>query len=402
MSSIAASDKKAIQNRLGLVIQTGYASGYFGFGTYSYDRITGEYTWHEGLSFRSDTENGVTTTKLLLNANNVEINANVTIRGESVRFGNNSQYTVGDVIDDHIEDALDSFTVLAKHIGFTASDLNITAGDVNFNSGSYTINALSHIDFTGCEFGVKASNITFDTSIGAGNINFTTGTFTIGADHINFSGKTVDLSSSTVNLNSTNLTLWARFIDFTYETLDLTGANIDLTVVDTLTINAGQLNYSGENIDLTSAYLTLNAGQLNYQGEYINLSVANVNIGADQITFGGKTITIAANNTLTFTSGTVGSGQTKGTIDFTGAKINMNADQLTFVGKTVINGKFTVDNSGNVTMTNMTANHATIQNSELTNVKVNGIMASPFVVENSEITWIDGNEYYAAKAHDII
>ena len=203
LSSIAASDKKAIQNRLGLVIQTGYASGYFGFGTYSYDRSTGEYTWHEGLSFRSDTENGVTTTKLLLNANNVEINANVTIRGESVRFGNNSQYTVGDVIDDHIEDALDSFTVLAKHIGFTASDLNITAGDVNFNSGSYTINALSHIDFTGCEFGVKASNITFDTSIGAGHIDFTTGTFTISAvNHIDFTGFTFQVDADNVNFKT--------------------------------------------------------------------------------------------------------------------------------------------------------------------------------------------------------
>lgn len=203
LSSIAASDKKAIQNRLGLVIQTGYASGYFGFGTYSYDRSTGEYTWHEGLSFRSDTENGVTTTKLLLNANNVEINANVTIRGESVRFGSNSQYTVGDIIDGYIDDALDNFTVLAKHIGFTASDLNITAGDVNFNSGSYTINALSHIDFTGCEFGVKASNITFDTSIGAGHIDFTTGTFTISAvNHIDFTGFTFQVDADNVNFKT--------------------------------------------------------------------------------------------------------------------------------------------------------------------------------------------------------
>lgn len=85
---------------------------------------------------------------------------------------------------------------------------------------------------------------------------------------------------------------------------------------------------------------------------------------------------------------------------FTGKTIDLSADQIAFTGKTVINGKFTVDNNGNVIMTNMTANKATIQNSELTNVKVNGIIASPFVVENSEITWIDGEEYYAAKAHD--
>ena len=280
LSSIAANDKKAIQNRLGLVIRSDGSNGEFSFGTYSY--ANNAYTWQAGLSFK--TENG--NTKLLLNANNVEINANVIIRGESVRFGNNSQYTVGDVIDGYIDDALDNFTVLAKHIGFTASDLNITAGDVNFNSGNYTINA----------------------------------------DHISFSGKTIDLSSSTVNLNSSNLTLWARYIDFTYETLNLQGTTMDLT----------------------SANVTLNASQINFA-------------------------------TGSFTIG---------------------AEHLNFVGKTVINGKFTVDNSGNVTMTNMTANHANIQNSELTNVKVNGIMASPFVVENSEITWIDGNEYYAAKAHD--
>lgn len=91
---------------------------------------------------------------------------------------------------------------------------------------------------------------------------------------------------------------------------------------------------------------------------------------------------------------------TKDTNGFITSGIKINADQIEFKGKTVINGKFVVDNNGNVTMTNMTANHATVQNSELTNVKVNGIVASPFVVENSEITWIDGSEYYAAKAHD--
>ena len=328
LSSISADDRKSIQNRLGLVVKTGYASGYFGFGTYTYNSSTGEYTWNEGLSFRTDTENGVTTTKLLLTASNVEINSNVIIRGESVRFGNASQYTVGDIIDGYIDDALDNFTVLAKHIGFTASDLNITAGDVNFSSGTYSIGA-DHITFTGktvnltgATLSLNADQLTFTgrtidltgatLSLNASQINFSTGTFTIGADHISFSGKTVDLSSSTVNLNSTDLTLWARYIDFTFETLDLTGTRLDMTV-------------------------------------------AEVSLGADQVTFAGKTISIAANQTLTFTSGTVGSGQTQGTISFTGARILMNAEQINFCSGSfaINNGSYdtlSVDSTGNITV----------------------------------------------------
>lgn len=363
LSSIGANDKKAIQNRLGMVIRTDGSNGEFSFGTYSY--VNNAYVWQAGLSFKTDTTNNVAKTKLLLNADNVEINANVIIRGESVRFGNSSQYTVGDIIDGYIEDALDTFTVLAKHIGFTASDLNITAGDVNFNSGTYSIGA-DHITFagktvnlTGATLSLNADQLTFTgrtidltgatLSLNASQINFATGTFSIGADHINFSGKTVDLSSSTVNLNSTNLTLWARFIDFTFETLDLTGAQLDMTV-------------------------------------------SNVCLGADQVTFAGKTITIAANQTLTFTSGTVGSGQTQGTISFTGARILMNAEQINFCsGSFAINNgtddTFKVSSAGNVTIKgNLTATGGTIGGWVINN----GRLESQKKLNGSPMAYLDG------------
>ena len=57
--------------------------------------------------------------------------------------------------------------------------------------------------------------------------------------------------------------------------------------------------------------------------------VSGVKIGADQIIVEGKTFTIGA-------------------------------EHISFVGKTVINGKFTVDSSGNVTMDGFTATNATI------------------------------------------
>ena len=279
LSSIGASDKKAIQNRLGMVIRTEGSNGEFSFGTYSYANNT--YTWQAGLSFKTETANNVSKTKLLLRADNVIINSDLIISGNNVEFGGSLRSNV----EQSIDSGLDNFTVLAKHIGFTASDLNITAGDVDF----------------------------------------TTGTFTIGAEHINFTGKTVNLSSATVNLNSTNLTLWARFIDFTYETLDLTGANIDLTVVDSLTINAGQIDFS--------------------TGNYSILATAHID-------FTGYTFTVKANN-IDFESGALKIAA--GNIDFTGTNFTINAERINFKSGSfaINNGSYdtlSVDVSGNITV----------------------------------------------------
>ena len=360
LASIAANDKKAIQNRLGLVIRSDGSNGEFSFGTYSY--ANNSYTWQAGLSFRTATENNVTTTKLLLNADNVEINANVIIRGESVRFGPNSQYTVGDVIDGYIDDALDTFTVLAKHIGFTASDLNITAGDVNFNSGNYTINALSHIDFTGCEFGVKASNITFDTTIGAGNIDFTTGNFSIAASHISFTatdGKSLSnalgivmstgYASSAFGLgyytynSSTHQYDWNGVLNFSISTennvrkvrLSLTTdtASIQADCINfttgTFSIGADHISFTGKTVDLSSSTVNLNSSNLtlwaryidftyetlNLQGTVMNLTSATVTLNAEQINFCSGSFAINNGTDDTFKVSSAGNVTVKGTIN---------------------------------------------------------------------------------------
>ena len=49
----------------------------------------------------------------------------------------------------------------------------------------------------------------------------------------------------------------------------------------------------------------------------------------------------------------------------------------------------------------VTCKTGNFENINVTNCKIDGIVASPFVVENSTVTWFDdGQEYYAAKAHD--
>ncbi len=70
-------------------------------------------------------------------------------------------------------------------------------------------------------------------------------------------------------------------------------------------------------------------------------------------------------------------------IDFESGTLKISAENINFVGKTVINGKFTVDSNGNVTMNNMTANQATIKDSNLTNVNISGNIFTPYTIINS-------------------
>ena len=181
LSGISDGNKRAVQHRLGLVIRTEGSNGEFSFGTYSY--ANDAYTWEAGLSFK--TANGKT--KLQLKADNVEIHSDLIISGNNVAFGGSLQTSV----EQSIEGALDSFTVLARHIGFTAGDLDITADDV---------------DFTGYTFRVNASDITFDARIGAGHIDFTGTDFTISAERINFKTGSFAISNGSYNTLSVDAT----------------------------------------------------------------------------------------------------------------------------------------------------------------------------------------------------
>lgn len=190
LDNAGSADMDELHTKLGMVIRRDGTSGEFSFGSWIKDNSS-NYHWVAGLSFK--TADGKT--KLQLKADNVEINSDLIISGNNVEFGGSLRTDV----EQSIDGALDKFIVRAKHIGFTASDLNITAGDVDFSTGNYKILATSHIDFTGYTFKVNASNITFDATIGAGNIDFTGTNFTINAERINFKTGNFAISNGSYN-----------------------------------------------------------------------------------------------------------------------------------------------------------------------------------------------------------
>ena len=84
-------------------------------------------------------------------------------------------------------------------------------------------------------------------------------------------------------------------------------------------------------------------------------------------------------------------------IDIEQGKITLRGDNIIFANSDgTITGRIWIDPTAGT----LHATNAVIQNSELTNVKVSGVIANPFVVENSTMSWIDGKTYYAAMSHD--
>lgn len=211
-----------------------------------------------------------------------------------------------------------------------------------FGFGYYTYNSSTQqYDWTG---GLNFE-ITTENNVRKVRLSLSADTAKINADALLLDGKTVNISAN------------KAFTVSSAGELSLSGGTIEIEGSASVTIKSGSTMTlsSGSTLNLTAATVNLNAGQLSYSGENIDLTAANVSLNANQITFGGKTITIAANKTLTFTSGTVGSGDTKGTISFTGARILMNAEQINFKsGSFVINNgtkdTFKITSAGNVTV----------------------------------------------------
>lgn len=120
----------------------------------------------------------------------------------------------------------------------------------------------------------------------------------------------------------------------------------------------GDAKLKASNIVFAGETFKIDAGKINFDGQEVDLTSSNLSLDADQITFGGHEIQIGAQESLIFTC--KGSGNSQGVIDFSGAKVNMSADQIKFTGLTIINGKFSVDENGNVTMDGFTATNANI------------------------------------------
>ena len=79
-----------------------------------------------------------------------------------------------------------------------------------------------------------------------------------------------------------------------------------------------------------------------------------------------------------------------------GSSLLFDADQINFLGKTVINGKFIVDKSGNVTMNNFTANDANITG----NVIARTGSIGGFTIEDGTLLWQQA-DYFGHKSRGL-
>ena len=79
-----------------------------------------------------------------------------------------------------------------------------------------------------------------------------------------------------------------------------------------------------------------------------------------------------------------------------GSSLLFDADQINFLGKTVINGKFIVDKSGNVTMNNFTANDANITGNVIARTgRIGG-----FTIEDGTLLWQQA-DYFGHKSRGL-
>lgn len=104
-----------------------------------------------------------------------------------------------------------------------------------------------------------------------------------------------------------------------------------------------------------SAYnkATSNATSIKQTSDYISLISGNFDSNGDIINAAGWVTTSEANTLWVRKDNVISS------INQTAESVEINAEKIDFVGKTVINGKFIVDTSGNVTLNNLTANDGT-------------------------------------------
>lgn len=104
-----------------------------------------------------------------------------------------------------------------------------------------------------------------------------------------------------------------------------------------------------------SAYnkATSNATSIKQTSDYISLISGNFDSNGDLINAAGWVTTSEANTLWVRKDNVISS------INQTAESVEINAEKIDFVGKTVINGKFIVDTSGNVTLNNLTANNGT-------------------------------------------
>ena len=122
---------------------------------------------------------------------------------------------------------------------------------------------------------------------------------------------------------------------------------------------------------------TSNATAIQQTDEYISLISGNFDSNGDIINAAGW-VTTSEGNTLWARKELEDGNKIVSYINQTATTVEISAEKINFIGKTVINGKFIVDTSGNVTLNNLTANDG------IFNGEVNAISGSigDFVIRN--------------------
>lgn len=188
-----------ISEDLGMVMRVDGGGGEFSFGSYE------DGAFVAGLTFKSKYIGGKLVRMLVLSADSTEIASDLVINGNNVDFGGSLRNHVEQTVDE----GLDSFTVLAKHIGFTAADLKIKADDVNFDAGEFRIGA-DHITFSGKYVDLTAANV----ALSADQINFEGFEFSVKADKIDFASGALKISASNVDFSGEGFSINAKRLTF--------------------------------------------------------------------------------------------------------------------------------------------------------------------------------------------
>lgn len=298
------------------------------------------------LSFTRTTESGVVKRKLSLTSDNVIINANV--------FTANAANMVSAMVGETGVKVYKTNSGSAVRLGV-------------FNNGSET--AGISFDYTTSGSGSSArTKLTLNSDnvqISGDSVNFTASNFISLSNGVDDSGTMVGLAISKQNGNQLQLGKWDSSQNFAGLTLTrqnssspwklyLTADNCSMVISDLFTVNAGDINFTGQTVTLTgTTTVNLTGATVNLSTGTLNLNTGTLNLNAGRINWLKE-----------------GSGQ--GQYDGVVIPGEQSGDP----------DKFSVDEHGNVTMNDLTANNATLS----------GILTSTGVRTKITIDATDGSD----------
>ena len=144
-------------------------------------------------------------------------------------------------------------------------------------------------------------------------------------------------------------------------TIQMDGGNINLNASSHLNLKGSDINMNGGNISIDSqgdlnlaagSRFTLQGGELNFRGSNIYMDAgADIKMSGSNLEMSGGNILIDASGDLTLKAGSSFTLQS-GILNFKGSEINMEATNINMAGLVDVNGKFSIDKSGNLVAQN--------------------------------------------------